>query len=202
MTTMVNNIINKIPCIKCDDKSREYIQSYLTNWGYYSTYIGGRFEERFPILMLNWNKDIKCYGFGNELLMNENFELINNIEEFLEKAAEIQGIKYERNDKDKFIINGILIKPGMTLTIDDVEYGDRYIVFPIKHNDIAFANIDSGGWRESVPENIVQIRDLVDTGSIDTAEILWTKSVKKTKISIDEIAEVFGIPKEQIEIEY
>lgn len=95
-------------------------------------------------------------------------------------------------------LKGIEIKPGMVIVTKNA----KYVAFPAKgfYHPIAFANITEGGWTSSIPEtSIDEIRDLLIEGVIDSGKLLWTKAQEKA-VTMDEIAEKFGIPVKYLRI--
>lgn len=90
-------------------------------------------------------------------------------------------------------LKGIEIKPGMVIITKNA----KYVAFPSKRPNypIAFANTTSGGWALTIPEiYIEEIRGLLaDRGGLDSGELLWTKEWDR-ELTMDEIAEKFGIP--------
>lgn len=97
-------------------------------------------------------------------------------------------------------LKGIEIKPGMVIITKNA----RYIAFPSRKSDcsIAFANITSGGWTDSIPEVFVEkIYDLItyDLITDGESELLWSQEWNK-EITMSEIAEKFGIPVEHLRI--
>lgn len=89
-------------------------------------------------------------------------------------------------------LKGIEIKPGMVIITENA----KYVAFPSKRSGcpIAFANIETGGWTSVIPEtSINEIHDLFTAGVIDSGKLLWTKAWEKV-VTMDEIAEKFGIP--------
>ena len=90
-------------------------------------------------------------------------------------------------------LKGIEIKPGMVVITENA----KYVAFPSKRSDcpIAFANITTGGWTRSIPETfLVEIHDLfTGEGGLDSGELLWSKEWDR-ELTMDEIAEKFGIP--------
>lgn len=184
----------KIPCIKCNEEMWEYIRPYLEEWGYYShSVFDGNWDE-YPLLVLEIYSSLTTYN--NTFETNStifNRELITDVEEFLERAAELKGFTYKR--KDTMVINGIEIKPGMVIiTKDNVPY----IAFPT-HIGMAFTNNITGGWTLNIPCNITFIRDLARDGSLYSGKILWEKP-KEVVLTMDQIAKKFGVPVEQIKI--
>ena len=89
-------------------------------------------------------------------------------------------------------LKGIEIEPGMVI----VTKSTKYVAFPSKwpNYPIAFANTTAGGWTSTIPETFVEeIHDLLTEGVLDSGELLWTKEWSR-EITMDEIAEKFGIP--------
>lgn len=90
-------------------------------------------------------------------------------------------------------LKGIEIKPGMVIITKNA----KYVAFPSKRSDypMAFANTSTGGWTLTIPEiYIEEIRGLLaDRGGLDAGELLWSKEWDR-ELTIDEIAEKFGIP--------
>ena len=184
----------KIPYIKCTSEMWKYIKPYLENWDYKSRVTPDWIN--YPLLVIN-----ECgvlgvcnnYDYNTYIEDDYNRELINNVEEFLERAAILKGFTYKRKDIMK--INGIEIKPGMVITTED---NIDYIAFPTIEG-IAFADISYGGWQSNIPRNIVRISDLTEGGNISNGSILWEKP-KEVILTMDEIAKKFGYPVEQIKI--
>lgn len=185
--------MEKIPCIKCTSKLWEYIKPYLEEFGYKP---GLSFDSNwtsYPILAIN-SRYLDVYTNINFLYKNDKKHiLVNNVEEFLEKAARLKGKTYKRKDVMK--INGIEIKPGMIITCEN---SADYIAFPTKKG-LAFVSIFANEWTTTIPENIITIRDLVEDGYITSGKILWKKP-KEIVLTMDEIAKKFGCPVEQIKI--
>lgn len=95
-------------------------------------------------------------------------------------------------------LKGIEIKPGMVIRTKNA----RYVAFPTKkpYHSIALANITKGGWTSTIPEtSIDEIRDLLIEGVIDSGELLWPQEWNR-EITMDEIAEKFGIPVKYLRI--
>lgn len=89
-------------------------------------------------------------------------------------------------------LKGIEIEPGMVIeTIKDV-----YVAFPTKitSKPIAFCAVIDGGWRAVIDEeSIKRIRDLTTNASLRSGEILWDEKLQPVEISMEEIAEKFGV---------
>lgn len=66
---------------------------------------------------------------------------------------------------------------------------------------MAFANTTSGGWALTILETYIEeIRGLLaDRGGLDSGELLWTKEWDR-ELTMDEIAEKFGIPVKYLRI--
>lgn len=96
-------------------------------------------------------------------------------------------------------LKGIEIEPGMVIETTD----DFYIAFPTKITDypMAFIMIYGGDWTVDIYEDdIVRIMDLTTELSIGSGKVLWDKNLQSKELSMEEIAEKFGIPVEQLRI--
>ena len=95
-------------------------------------------------------------------------------------------------------LKGIEIKPGMVI----ITKSSKYVAFPTKRSDcpMAFVNTIAGGWVCAVPETlVVEIRDLFTEESLNSGELLWPQE-RDREITMDEIAEKFGIPVKYLRI--
>lgn len=187
--------MEKIPCIKCTPELWEYIKPHLKEWGYKNiNNIKTSSFDIFPLLVINhFSQDECCNSETIEAVKYYNRKLVTNVEEFLQRAAALRGFIYKR--KDIMEINGIEIKPGMILITEE---GFTHITFPTAKGN-AFVNISEGTWSFTVPKNIVEITDLAVNSSLYSGKTLWKKS-KEVVITMDQIAEKFGYPVEQIKI--
>lgn len=193
--------MDKIPCIKCTPELWNYIKPYLENWGYTPGSFRIDFEQR-PLLVINsFGNKGKYNSDGMSVCIDYNRELLDNVEEFLKRAAILRNFTYKR--KDVMEINGIEIKPGMILTTSTEV---TYIVFPSK-NGLAGVNYHEGHtgyncWyslQQIIDNNeIVIIRD-APKNQIYDGNILWEKP-KEVVLTMDEIAKKFGYPVERIKI--
>lgn len=182
-----------IPCIKCNSEIYNYVRPYLLSWGY-AFRITEHNWSRSPLLVINEGGYLgTCYNYKFDHCINFDRELVTDVEEFLEKAAELKGFTYKRKDIMK--INGIEIKPGMVITTKDE---GTYIAFPTNEG-IAFTNNTYGGWQRSAPRDIIEIRDLSEGVTLNDGVVLWEQP-KEIVISMDEIAEKFGYSVENIKI--
>ena len=98
-------------------------------------------------------------------------------------------------------INGIEIKPGMVI---ETKYKESWIVFPTK-KDLAVVNYDARQWDnfnsfiEFFKNDTEAIYDLSDGNFLAGGVKLWEKP-KEIVLTMDQIAEKFGIPVEQLKI--
>lgn len=193
--------MDKIPCIKCTSELWNYIKPYLEEWGYTPGSFRIDFEQR-PLLVINaFGNKGKYNSDGMSVCTDYNRELLDNVEEFLKRAAILRNFTYKR--KDVMEINGIEIKPGMILTTSTEV---TYIVFPSK-NGLAGVNYHEGHtgyncWyslQQIIDNNeIVIIRD-APKNQIYDGNILWEKP-KEVVLTMDDIAKKFGYPVERIKI--
>jgi hypothetical protein len=96
------------------------------------------------------------------------------------------------------IIHGIKIKPGMVLSGTRKDVHIILIAIPYGANTIAFVNITEGGlslYYTTFLSNVKEIRDHPKNSDLMGGEILWKKQEEVT-ISLKEIANKFGIPKD------
>lgn len=173
--------MNKIPCVLCNSELWEYISPNLIKWGYKYYIESDPKWDLFPILIINW-----CGNIGNlnndnyASIKNHNRKLLTNIEEFLEKAAELKGFIYKRKDTMK--INGIEIKPGMVI---ETKYNENWVVFPTKEG-LAVVNYHAKQWDnfnsfiEFFKNDIETIYDLSDGNFLTGGIKLWEKPQKNS----------------------
>lgn len=192
----------KIPYIKCTSEMWKYIKPYLENWDYKSRVTPDWIN--YPLLVIN-----ECgvlgvcnnYDYNTYIEDDYNRELINNVEEFLERAATLKGFIYKRKDIMK--IHGIEIKPGMGIYVNSINAENLYIVIPTKKGLGVIAYGLYSYWELIDPflkENynkIVRICDIPN--SLIEGDILWEKPIEII-LTMDEIAEKFGYNVEQIKI--
>lgn len=93
-------------------------------------------------------------------------------------------------------IRGIKIQPGMIVLTRSA----TYVAFPYLE-EVAFANITTGGWTSGISEDkVILIEAAASSGvTIHSGETLWCKEWER-EITIDEIAEKFNIPVDQLRI--
>lgn len=184
--------MKKIPCIKCDSKIFNYIKPYLSSWGYIIK--ASQNWISYPLLVINESGSLGiCNNYPLSFTGDYDRELVTNVEEFLARAAELKGFTYKRKDIMK--INGIEIKPGMVIITKNE---GTYIAFPTNEG-MAFTNNTYGEWQSSAPRDIIEIRDLSEGGTLNNGVVLW-KQPEDIVISMNEIAEKFGVPVEKLRI--
>lgn len=91
--------MDKIPCIKCDNKLWDKIKPYLIKWGYEVDKVYD--INIYPLLVINEDGKLgKCNNFMKFAVVDEfNRELVN-IEEFLYRAAILKGYSYKNGLQD------------------------------------------------------------------------------------------------------
>lgn len=199
----------KIPCIECDVVMWRYIKGYLKQWGYNISpnILLGCFDV-YPLLVINYND--KLYNVCNVHINYKNLynrELVNNVDEFLSKAAELKGFKYNKYDNNNYMdFLGIKLKPGMGIYIENINFNGLYIIIPVKNGlglipyglrnkwmalDDDFLNI--------YKDKIVAICGLPEKGITIGQNIIWKKP-EKVVITLEDIAKKFGYDPDQIEI--
>ena len=194
----------KIPCIECTVQLWEYIKPYLKKWEY-SIYNVVNFNN-FPLLVINSN-DYLGEVTNAHVLSKEKYdrELVTNVEEFLERAAKLKGFTYKR--KDIMQINGVEIKAGMVIKTKEDNAIYTYVVFPLLNNTLGVMAYDKTRW-DTIEDfitfkysKIIAIYDLIPAKSnfLYTGKLLWDKS-KEVELTMQEIADKFGIPVEQLKI--
>lgn len=193
--------MEKIPCIECNKEMWAYIKPYLEKWGY-RIYVSNSWEI-CSLLTINYGGEIG--GCNNYPISHSKCyyrKLVTDVEEFLERAAQLKGFTYKRKIME---INGVEIKPGMGIYINEKTYSHLYIVFPIKDGLGVIPYGEAGRWLElsefleTYKEKIVAICGLAEVGVSIGNNILWEKP-KEVVITMDQIAEKFGYPVEQIKI--
>lgn len=192
--------MEKIPCIKCNSLLWDYIKPYLEKWGYKESIIFTNDWDYYSYLVLNHNAKFGIYcNVGDSVITHYNRELIDNIEEFLERAAKLKDFVFIKENKIQ--INGIEIKPGMVISTSSETF---WIVFPIK-NELAVISYYSSSWYllkdfiKFFKEDIKVIYDLAIEDSITSGTILWEKS-KEVIITKEQVAEKFNVPIKYLKI--
>lgn len=200
--------MERIPCIKCTPELWEYIKPYLEKWGY-KPYITFGNLEAYPLLAINITGNLGLYNnLSSSCADSYNRELVTDVEEFLERAAKLKGCTYKRkNIMAKYVINGVEIKPGMVIEIQDNDKELSYVVFPLLNGRLGLICYNKSSWSgieyfiKYYSHKIICIHDLTseELGGLSRGKVLWEKP-KEIILTIDEIAEKFGCPAEQIRI--
>lgn len=198
--------MDKIPCIKCTPELWEYIKPYLEEWNYHTFYVSEWNWLRYPILVLNNSGSLgTCNNWNDAALNMYNRELVTNVEQFLERAAKLKGFTYKR--KDIMEINGIKIKPGMVIEIQNNDNKLSYVVFPLLNGKLGMICHNKSSWDsieyfiKNYSSKIICIYDLTseELRGLNSGKVLWQKS-KEVVLTMDEIAKKFGFPVERIRI--
>lgn len=192
--------MNKIPCILCNSELWEYINPNLIKWGYQICKELSSNWDLHKLLIINRSGYLGLVdNISFEAAKNYNRKLIANVEEFLEKAAELKGFIYKRKDTMK--INGIEIKPGMVI---ETQSKGIWVVFPtekglsvIKYQENSWYLLES--FVKYFKDDIEVIYGLSNGDSLTGGIKLWEKS-KEIVLTMDQIAEKFGIPVEKLKI--
>lgn len=194
----------KIPCIECNDELWEYIEPHLKEWKYYIDTIID--IDNYPLIVINYNNLLgEVINTSTVNYKYNDRELVTNVEEFLERAAKLRGFTYKR--KDIMQINGIEIKAGMIIKIKEDNAIYTYVVFPLLNNDLGVMAFNRTYWTslkdfiERYYSKIISIYDLapVKSGYLFCGKLLWEKP-KEVELTMQEIADKFGVPVEQLKI--
>ena len=194
----------KIPCIEYNSQLWEYIKPYLEEWGYkiYDITI----TPSKSLIVLNYCNNLGIVAnFSVTNLNYHNRELVTNVEEFLKRAAKLKGFTYKRKDIMK--INGIEIKPGMIIKTEEEGIYYSYVVFPLLEGELGVIAYNKYSWDtvknfiKRYSSKIISIYDLTsdELGGLYSGKILWEKP-KEVELTMQEIADKFGIPVEQLKI--
>lgn len=196
----------KIPCIKYNSQLWEYIKPYLKEWGY--KILDFTDIRRYRLIVINFNDDLgDVYNISFDNLRDYNRELVTNIEEFLEKAAKLKGFTYKRKDimEKEFDVNKLEV--GM---IVEYKSGAKRIVLPDSKGNLFLSGIY--GFKQTIfnfinkleiykvykiRSNSVTLHDLLVNGK--GLELIWEKPIE-VELTMQEIADKFGIPVEQLKI--
>ena len=107
--------------------------------------------------------------------------------------------------KNKTVIKGIEIKPGMIIQGLDVNgHETTLIAFPTVEG-IAFVNYNNiNSWDKDYTifiDSITRIRDISNGVDLTDGKLLWSKDHKQVfEVSMEEIAEKFGVDVKYIRI--
>lgn len=206
--------MNNIPCIKCNAELFTHIKPFLDKWGYESRHIDDRWES-FPLLIINLDGNVGRYTNACLALTDaHNRELVNDVEEFLYRAALLKGFVYKKTMfTKKDLKSGMVVKTRnntMFLVVDDkliatagfvllTEYTDDLTII-----DDPDPNIQSGF-------DIMEVYDDVNSWGLGFSGVLSYVGEKKygnlvwkrkeiKEVTMQEIADKFNIPVENLRI--
>lgn len=195
----------KIPCIKCDSRLWEYIKSYLEEWNYHIWEIVNL--KNCPLIVINADNII---GRVNNLPLSfrtiNNRELVTDVEEFLERAARLKGFTYKRKDimEKEFDVNKLEV--GM---IVEYKSGERRLVLSDLEGNLFLSGICN--FKRTLFEftgeleiyKVYKIKGKTYLENLLTnpnmLELIWEKPIE-VELTMQEIADKFGIPVEQLKI--
>lgn len=211
---------DKIPCIKYNQNLWLKIKPYLVEWGYTISYITSTWDYHTILVINDCNNLGICSNQTCNVTFRYNRELIDNIEEFLERAAKLKGFTYKRKDiktnKNSFTKENL--KPGMVIEYRD---GQRALVIKANYNDKEqIILIDSTGFNllSSYNDDLTMQNKFYNMCEYDIVKVfnsgnkfglgfnivnskelklIWQRKVIITK---QEIADKFGININDIEI--
>lgn len=189
--------MENIPCIECNKGLWEFIRPYLLEWGY-SIKSPEKNLYKYPILVINDYGHLgACNNYSKIVINCFNRELIYDVEEFLKRAAELKGFTYKK--KGIMEINGIEIKPGIAIYLENENTDNLYIVFPVEKT-LGVISYSKNYWWERLDKFLdLHSNKIVRIDSSIIGTVLWEKP-EEIVISMDEIAEKFGYPVESIKI--
>lgn len=211
---------DKIPCIKCDKGLWLKIKPYLVKWSYVFGCITSDWDYH-KILIINEGNNIGvCNNQTYDATFRHNRELIDNVEEFFERAAKLKGFTYKRKDmetnKNSFTKENL--KPGMVI---EYRYGERALVVKANYenkeqiifiNNTGFNLLSSYNNNLTIRSNgyninefdIMKVFDPKDKFGLgfdiinsESIELIWQR---KVTITMQEIADKFNCSVEEIEI--
>lgn len=188
----------KLPSILCDEKLwKEYIEPFLIKWGYSMDYVSKDWEK-YSLLVLNYQDSIGICAnieyFPDKNYLEKHNRCIEDLDKFLDKAAELKGFIY---GKSKNYVKGIKIFPGMVIKTDN----GTYITIPTEKG-FAYVRYDKPfSWTYELPSEIIEIHDIPDGETITGGKLLWEISGEKFKVTKKQIAEKFNIPIDKLIIE-
>lgn len=201
---------DKIPCIKCDQNLWLKIKPYLVEWGYTIGYITSTWHYHTILVMNDCNQIGVCNNQNYNATFRCNRELIDNIEEFLERTAKIKGFTYKRKDmetnKNSFTKENL--QSGMIVEfrngIKCLVVNNRETYFLLGINDYHLLDNYTNNLESCVKDfDIVKVYTHRCTGTLkfilehNMHKLIWQRKVVITK---QEIANKFGVNINDIEI--
>lgn len=209
----------KVPCIRCDRELFDRIEPFLIRWGYEVSHISLYDWDSYPLLIINNGDEIGKYtNVAMRCISYYNRELVDNVDEFLRRAAALKGFKYNKGD---FILEEL--KPGMIVKF---RYGAKMLVIETKDHKIALAGINTDS---SISEynsslcsksdskmDIMQVFEIASKGyslssllnsnNDSMLKLIWERPElicerpRVVEVTLQEIADKFGVSIEQLRI--
>lgn len=199
----------KIPCIECNKKMWEYIKPYLDKWKYVNKVDISQWEK-YPLLVINSCGSLGlCTNYSISHNLHNSRELVTDVEEFLERAAQLKGFKYKKEMKE---FKKSDLKPGMVVEYDD---GRRRIVLKDSNDNLFLASDNCICSLISFNNNLINerhsdltINKIYEIDSIcnidcilegEYLKLIWERP-QTVELTLQEIAEKFNVPVETIRI--
>lgn len=208
--------MNNIPCIKCNAELFSYIKPSLYRWGYKNVCVTDDVWKGCPLLIINLDGNIgRCANVSLNFKDAHNRELVDDVEEFLYRAAQLKGFNYKKKNNmftKKDLKTGMVVKTRnntMLLVVDDklisvsgflrlTEYNDDLII-----TDEPDSNIQSGFDIMEVYEvnswglGFSRVLSYVEEKTF--GKLIWKRKEIK-EVTMQEIADKLGIPVENLRI--
>lgn len=206
---------NKIPCIRCNAELFTHIKPFLDKWGYKNVGVYGNVWEVCPLLIINLDGNIgryinTCFNFKDAY----NRELVDDVEEFLYRAALLKGFIYKKTMfTKKDLKTGMVVKTRnntMSLVVDDklisiggfgrlTDYNDDLTI-----TDEPDSNIQSGFDIMEVYDDVTCWGSGFSLGlsyveKKERGTLVWKRKEIK-EVTMQEIADKFNIPVENLRI--
>lgn len=163
--------MGKIPCIKYNPNTWDYIKEQLESFGYTKVLLNDNWTID-PYIIINLDNNLGNYSnVSEDGKLCHNREIVNSTEEFLERAAKLMNKTYKR--KDIMEINGI----GFI----DASFGGWTFDFTTRITELK------------------EIRNILDASILTDGKLLW-EAPTEVILTIDEIAKKFGVKSSQIRI--
>lgn len=184
--------MEKSICFRCTSELWKYIKPYLEKWDYKVQDILD--FSLNPYIILDYRGSFGTVTNLSSLITPTGRKVIKDVEEFLERAAKLKGFEYTK----PWIINGVLIKPGMQIITKENGVEITWFIIPTK-NGLAAINYEVFlAWEymaidtfiKKYINKITHIYDVIDSHSFDS--LLWEKP-KYVVYTKQEIADILGI---------
>lgn len=127
--------MGKIPCIKYNPNTWDYIKEQLESFGYTKVLLNDNWTID-PYIIINLDNNLGNYSnVSEDGKLCHNREIVNSTEEFLERAAKLMNKTYKRKD----IFEENELRPSFAEIVSNVEYS--YAVFPKDNKYIILGKI-------------------------------------------------------------